>query len=97
MKKARGNGKVSGRLDQAARAMELPPGLFGKTAQITLISNREAIIDGCRGILEYSDAVVRVNTGETVVRFTGRSLSIKSLSDDQAVIEGFILSMDFSS
>ena len=73
---------------------DLPPVVGG--AQITLAGNREAVVDGCRGILEYSDEVVRINTGQMTVRFTGRALEIRSLTARQAVISGFFTSLDFS-
>ena len=60
-----------------------------------LNSNREATIDGCKGVLEYDENVVRLNTGQGQVRLTGRGLVIRTLSQNQAVVEGFILSIEF--
>ena len=83
--------------DELSGIFELPPGALGKSANIVLSSNREAVVDGCKGILEYSDSVIRINMGNMVVRFIGRGLDIRSLTADQAVVAGFIVSVDFGS
>jgi len=75
--------------------LELPAGLTSGMAHIGLMGNREAIVDGCRGILEYGDSVVRLNTGRGAVKFTGRELNIRSLTPEQAIVEGFIIAVEF--
>ena len=77
--------------------LELPPGLATGMAHIDLMGNREAIVDGCRGILEYGDSVIRLNTGKSIVKFTGRELYIRSLTGTQAIVDGFILTIEFES
>ena len=89
--------KIKDALFAAAGAMELPAGAFSKGARIELTSNREAVIDGCGGILEYGDAVIRVNLGNLTARFCGRNLQIRSLNAREAVITGFITGVDFGS
>jgi len=96
-KQGRKIGKSAARVAAAiSAAFEIPPGSLGRGAQISLSSNREATVDGCRGILEYGGELVRINTGSGVVRFRGRGLQIKSLTHTQAVIAGFIINIDFS-
>ena len=77
-------------------AMDLPVEAFAKNARIELISNREATIDGCRGVLEYTPESIRVNIGHITVRFSGRGLELRSLNDHEAVITGFIAGVDFA-
>lgn len=57
--------------------------------------NREAIVEGCGGVLEYGDDVVRVKAGKQTVRFTGRGLVIKCLTADSLVVTGFIMGIEF--
>ena len=82
-------------LERLDAALELPPGAMGNGVRMELNSNREATIDGCKGVLEYDENVVRLNTGQGQVRLTGRGLVIRTLSQNQAVVEGFILSIEF--
>lgn len=57
--------------------------------------NREAVVEGCSGVLEYNSQVVRVVTRGKTVRFTGRGLTIRSLTADALVVAGFITSIEF--
>lgn len=57
--------------------------------------NREAVVEGCGGVLEYGDDVVRVKAGKMVLRFTGRGLEIKCLTADSLVVVGFITGIEF--
>lgn len=79
------------------RALELPVGSLSGCANIEMLGNRRVVIDGCQGIIEYGDDIVRLSTTSGVLRFTGRSLSLNCLTQDSAVIEGFILSIEFLS
>ena len=77
-------------------SLEIPQTAEAHTAQIELIGNREAVVDGCRGILQYEDAVVRIAAGELVVRFTGSDLCICTMQAGQTRITGVIAGVDFT-
>lgn len=89
------NSKKTAATQLIGRALELPPCTLSKGAHIDLFGNSEALVDDCKGVLEYSDSAIKVNVGNGAVRFCGRNLQIKSLARDQAVIVGFILSIEF--
>lgn len=74
-----------------------PPGLAeaGFPFHLELRGNREATVEGCCGVLEYDDDVVRVKTRRQVVRFTGRGLAIRSLTADALVVTGYITGIEF--
>lgn len=59
--------------------------------------NREVVVEGCRGVLEYDTDVVRVRAGRMTLRFTGRCLVIRCLTADSLVVEGFITGIEFLS
>ena len=77
-------------------SLELPRAAMPGTAQIELSDNREAVVDGCRGILQYDSDVIRLSTGRLVLRFTGHDLMIRTMQQEQLRITGTILSVDFS-
>lgn len=64
-------------------------------SMIEFRSNRSVVVEGCRGILEYDDCIIRVSTGRMNLRFEGRNLEVVSMSTDAIAIEGFILSLSF--
>lgn len=63
--------------------------------RMELGSNREATVDGCGGVLEYSGESVRVRYGGGVVRFTGRGLRLHSLAARSLVVSGWIARIEF--
>lgn len=64
---------------------------------IDLISNKEALINGCKGIIEYDENSVRVNCGKMIISFEGSELSIRALSVEEITVNGEIIKIEFSS
>lgn len=65
-------------------------------ATIDMISNKEAIVCGCRGVIEYDENTVKVNCGTIIVFFQGMNLSIKALSIEEIIVSGEIMKIEFS-
>ena len=63
---------------------------------IELYGNRSAVVDGCGGIIDYDDETVILRAGRLIVRFTGRGLRLKRLTESSAVIEGFISAVEYT-
>lgn len=78
-------------------ALDIPESFTAGLPHIEAEGNREICVDGCRGILEYSQDKIRLNTGKLVITFTGDGIEIKSHSEIQTVISGNILSVEFES
>lgn len=75
--------------------LDIPPAAMSGVPQIELAGNREAVIDGCQGILEYDENVIKLSTGKMSMKFIGRNLQVKVLTHDSAVIDGYISSIEF--
>ena len=63
---------------------------------IELTGNRFAVVDGCDGIVDYNDERVVLRTGRLTVNFSGRNLRLKRLTENSAVVEGFISSLEYT-
>ena len=74
--------KKAGETLREAAADLLPP------MRVELLSDREAVVDGCRG-------GIRLCTGPVTVRFTGEGLTMRNFGSLGAVVEGKIKSVDF--
>lgn len=59
-------------------------------------SNREAVVEGCLGIEEYDENIVKIKMPKMGICFFGKKLEIKCMSVDSLVIEGVISSIEFS-
>ena len=82
--------------EKISDSLELPRAAMPGAAQIELSDNREALVDGCRGVLQYDSDVIRLSTGRMVLRFTGQDLMIRAMQESQLLISGTIVSVDFS-
>lgn len=76
-------------------ALELPPDMLSGMAHFEFSGNREAVVEGCRGILEYDENIVRLQAGKLTVRILGRGLTLRNLRRDSAIVSGFITSVEF--
>lgn len=61
------------------------------------MTGRECLVDGLQSIVEYSSDKIIVNLGSQVITFFGDDLHINSFTREGAVVEGNIISMEFSS
>lgn len=90
------------RLPEASEVIEKLSGAIENSAEmltgslhVELESNRSALVDGCAGVLEYTDSSVRLNTEKFILRFTGRELSIVSMQNGQTTVTGFIAGIEY--
>lgn len=86
---------MSKRKSSAANAVGVPAAAMGGCARIEFAGNREATVDGCRGVAEYGDTLIRLNVAGGSVCFTGTELQISCLYDNEATITGNICNMEF--
>lgn len=78
-----------------AGCLQVPAAAIPGLSHMEINGNREIIVDGCNGVLEYDTGIVRVKTGKLIVKFCGRGLTIKCLTADSLVVEGFVTGIEF--
>ncbi len=61
---------------------------------ITLNGNREAVVSGCSGVMEYSADQIILRCKDGAVVIDGRTLTIGTLIRDQITVHGRIHSVD---
>ena len=72
----------------------LPPSIGAPC--IELSGNREVLIEGSRGVLEYTPETVRVNTVGMMITVSGRELNLRCISASALIIDGFITGLEFT-
>ncbi len=82
-------------IEAVSRSLDLPQDAVSGYAHIEISGNREVIIEGCQGVLEYSDNLIALNTGKLTVRICGCELTIVSMQNGQAIIKGVITGVDY--
>lgn len=62
---------------------------------LELNGNTEAVVDGCLGVLEYTDTTIVLNGDACLLRFRGNALSLKAYSASQTEISGEFSAIEF--
>ena len=81
--------------ERLVKILDVPQNMFESYSQIVLSGNREAVLDGCQGVIEYEDDFIKLKIGRQVVKFTGQNLQIKCMTGENVIIDGKILSVEF--
>ena len=87
-KKERGYNK----LDQI---LEIPKEVCTNIPKINIIGFNEMIIENFKGILEYEEFFVRINTHIGIVSINGFNLNLENMTNDDIKVTGQIDSIDF--
>jgi len=81
--------------EKIASAMNAPKDLFLGETKTTIFSNNELLIENYKGILEYSDDIIKIKLKEKEVILTGDSLEINEMTDDMITITGTIKNLEY--
>lgn len=95
MRKRHSSEDITNKAKNIIDKSQLPTGAFINTPHFEMNSNKEVIIEGSSGVLEYDENLIRIKTGKFISQFIGRNLNIKCLTEDSLVIDGFITSIEF--
>lgn len=67
------------------------------TGSVVRVSRgNRAVVDGCRGIVDYYDDRIMLRTCDGSVLFTGQELSVENMTDRGAEIKGTIEKIEFT-
>lgn len=91
----RSSNRAENIIESITRSLDLPQDAVSGYAHVEISGNREAIIEGCQGVLEYGDSLIALNTGRLTVRICGCGLTIVSMQNGQAIIKGTITGVDY--
>ena len=87
---------MSNKLKQKiSEVMNIPDELITDSPKIELESNRRVWIENYRGIVEYSDELIRVNTTDFMMVIVGNGFTIFSVTLEDLCVEGNITSVEF--
>lgn len=68
---------------------------FVQEPTVELVSNKQATVQGAKGIIEYTEELIRINLAEREACFYGQNLSIGCLSQDSLEITGNIERLEY--
>ncbi len=77
--------------------LEIPVELSTNNPKITVVGFERVLIENYKGILEYQDYFVRLNTYIGIININGFNLNLEEMTADDLLVTGKIDSIDFES
>ena len=77
-----------------SRLFDFPQEMFGGTSNVTLTSDCEALICGCRRVREYERCVIRLALCDVELTVRGEDLSMKTFFGNQILVCGKIRGLE---
>ncbi len=85
------NKKNISRID---RLLEIPQEIYSNVPKITIAGFNEMIIENFKGILEYEDYYIRINTSLGIINVNGYELRLENMTNDDIKVTGKIEKFD---
>ena len=85
------NKKNISRID---RLLEIPQEIYSNVPKITITGFNEMIIENFKGILEYEDYYIRINTSLGIIYVNGYELRLENMTNDDIKVTGKIEKFD---
>ena len=82
--------------EKLASAASMPKDVVLGASIITITGITEVCVENYRGIIEYTDCLVRLQTKDGQLRLTGKRLNIEYYTNDEMKITGIIEGLVFA-
>lgn len=79
------------------KALEVPDEVALKVPKLTILKFEQVLIENYKGILEYQDFFVRIQTYIGIININGFKLTLEEMTVDDLLVKGQIESIDFES
>lgn len=76
------------------KILELPQEVYSNIPKMSITGFDEFIIENFKGILEYEEFFVRINTYIGVININGYELKLENMTDDDIRVKGKIESIE---
>ncbi len=88
--------KIDNIKSNVSEILELPKDIMLDLPKITLIGNLQLYIENHKGIIEYGNLRIRINTNAGILRVLGKNMVIKNIVTEEIIIVGEIESLEIT-
>ena len=82
------------KLSKIDKLLELPQEVYSPIPKMIITGFNEMIIENFKGILEYQEFFVRINTSIGIVSINGYELNLENMTNDDIKVTGKIEAID---
>ena len=76
-------------------AFELPKISSGIVTAVHITGIREAVVEGHKGIIEYTDKCIKFNAPQFVIKLSGAELEITGVAEEYITVKGIITGVEY--
>ncbi len=87
--------KIRKNFNKVDKLLELPKEVYSNEPKIVITGFDEIVIENFKGILEYEEFFVRINTFIGIININGYNLNLENLTNDDLRVKGKIDSLEF--
>ena len=85
---------MKNRRNRINKILEIPQEIYTNTPKIIITGFDEMIVENFKGILEYEEYFIRINTHLGIININGFDLKLENMSDEDIKVTGKIESFD---
>ena len=74
--------------------LDMPRELDKRQTKVTIVSFDEILIENYKGIMEYEEFFVKINTEIGVININGFNLNLEQMTNEDILVKGVINSID---
>ena len=83
------------KINKVNKLLELPKEVYSDEPKVVITGFDELVIENFKGILEYEEFFVRINTYIGIININGYNLNLENLNNDDLKVKGKIESIEF--
>lgn len=81
--------------EKVSKLLEIPDEVATDRPKITTMGRKEVYVENYKGIIEFTNELVRINSNHGVITITGQNMKIKEITCDDIIIVGDIENIDY--
>lgn len=85
------------KISKLNKFLDLPEEITSNEPKVTIMGFNQMLIENYKGILEYQEFFIRINTYTGIININGFHLSLNEMTGDDIIVTGKIESIDFES
>lgn len=85
---------MSKKINRLTQILDIPRELDKKQTKVTIISFDEILIENYKGIMEYEEFYVKINTEIGIININGFNLNLEQMTNEDILVKGVINSID---
>jgi len=81
--------------EKVAKMLEIPEEVVSDRPKITTVGRKEVFIENYRGIIEFTNEIVRINSNYGIITISGKNMKIREITNEDIIITGDIDNIDY--